>query len=77
MSGTPSSHCTTIGNIVLLVFEDEIAQTHFLRVARDEMARTGVRVPLRVSHRSLLERVGPLGRAWCESDSSDTGYFYN
>ena len=27
---------------VLVVFEDEIAQTHFLRVARDEMARTGV-----------------------------------
>ena len=28
---------------VLVVFEDEIAQTHFLRVAREEMARTGAR----------------------------------
>ncbi len=50
--------------LVLVVFEDEIAQTHFLRVARDEMGRTGVSVPLQVSHRSLLERVRPLGRAW-------------
>ena len=47
--------------VVLVVFEDEIAQTHFLRVARDEMARTGVSVPLLVSNRSLLERVGASG----------------
>ena len=49
---------------VLVVFDDDIAQTHFLRVAREEMARTGVTVPLLVSHRRLLEREGPLGRAW-------------
>ncbi len=60
--------------IVLVVFEDEIAQTHFLRVARDEMERTGVRVPLRVSHRSLLERMGPLGRAWRTTDGSEPGF---
>ena len=46
---------------VLVVFEDEIAQTHFLRVASDEMARIGVTVPLFVSHRSLL-------RGWGRSD---------
>ena len=62
--------------VVLVVFEDEIAQTHFLRVARDEMARTGVRVPLRVSHRSMLERVGPLGRAWRTTDGSEPGYAF-
>ena len=50
--------------VVLVVFEDEIAQAHFLRVAKDEMARTGVSLPLFVSHRELLEREGPLGRAW-------------
>ena len=61
---------------VLVVFEDEIAQTHFLRVAREEMERTGVTVPLFVSHRSLLERVGPLGRAWREVDGSETGYVF-
>ena len=60
--------------IVLVVFEDEVAQTHFLRVARDEMARTGVDMPLRVSHRSPLERVGPLGRAWLTPDGSQLGY---
>ena len=49
---------------VLVVFEDEIPQTHFLRVAREEMQRTGVSVPLLVSHKALLERVGPLGEAW-------------
>ena len=49
---------------VLVVFDDDLTQTHFLRVAKEEMARTRLRVPLWVSHRSLLERVGPLGAAW-------------
>ncbi len=49
---------------VLVVFDDDIAQTHFLRVAREEMDRVRVAVPLLVSHRGLLERQGPLGRAW-------------
>ena len=50
--------------VVLVVLEDEIAQAHFLRVAKAEMTRTGVSLPLFVSHRGLLEREGPLGRAW-------------
>ena len=49
---------------VLVVFDDDIAQTHFLRIAREEMARAGVEVPLLVSHWELVEREGPLGRAW-------------
>ena len=49
---------------VLVVFDDDIAQTHFLRIAQGEMARAGVQVPLLVSHRELVEREGPLGRAW-------------
>ena len=49
---------------VLVVFDDDIAQTHFLHIAREEMARAGVEVPLLVSHRELVEREGPLGRAW-------------
>ena len=49
---------------VLVVFDDDIAQTHFLRIAREEMARAGVEVPLLVSQRELVEREGPLGRAW-------------
>ena len=49
---------------VLVVFEDDIAQTHFLRVAREEMQVKRVTVPLWVSHRKAIEQMGPLGRAW-------------
>ena len=49
---------------VLVVFDDDLAATHFLRVAREEMDRTRVRVPLWVSHRGALDSLGPLGRAW-------------
>ena len=50
--------------IVLVVFHDEMAQTHFLRAAGEEMERARVRVPLWVSHKTSLEELGPLGRAW-------------
>ncbi len=49
---------------LLVVLDDDIARTHFLRVAQAEMDRVRVAVPLLVSHRGLLEREGPLGRAW-------------
>ena len=49
---------------VLVVFDDELAAGHFLRVARDEMQRARVEVPLRVSNGGLLEQQGPLGGAW-------------
>ena len=49
---------------VLVVFDDDIAASHFLRVAEDEMKRAGVTVPLWVSHKAALERLGPLGAAW-------------
>ncbi len=49
---------------VLVVLHDDLAASHFLRVARAEMERTGVQVPLRVSYEAALEREGPLGRAW-------------
>ena len=49
---------------VLVVFDDDIAATHFLRVAREEMDRTRTALPLLVSHRGLLNEEGPLGRAW-------------
>ncbi len=52
--------------VVLVVFQDELASTHFLRVAREEMDRTRVEVPLRVSHEAALDGPGPLGRAWRE-----------
>ena len=49
---------------VLVVFDDEIAQTHFLRVAREEMRAEGVTVPLLVSHRQAIDALGPMGHAW-------------
>ena len=49
---------------VLIVFDDDIAQTHFLRLARQEMQVNGVAVPLWVSHRAAVVELGPLGRAW-------------
>ena len=49
---------------VMVVFDDDIAAGHFLRVVGDEMRRAGVRVPLWVSHRTALEKFGPLGASW-------------
>ena len=62
--------------VVLVVFEDEVAQTHFLRVAGEEMARTGVSLPLFVSHRRLLEREGPLGGVWRAVGDSAPGHAF-
>ncbi len=50
--------------LVLVVFDDDIALTHFLEVAAREMERARVRVPLLASHRELVMSAGPLGRAW-------------
>ena len=49
---------------VLVVLHDDLAASHFLRVARTEMERTGVQVPLCVSYEAAQEEEGPLGRAW-------------
>ena len=61
---------------VLVVFDDDIAHTHFLRVAREEMTRTRVAVPLWVSHRGQLERVGPLGPAWRTTDNGEPSHAF-
>ena len=53
---------------VLVVFSDDIAATNFLRVAREQMTEARVAMPLLVSHEGLLEREGPLGRAWRTPD---------
>ena len=50
--------------VILVVFHDELAATHFLRVARDGIDGAGVDVPLLVSHIDALRGRGPLGRAW-------------
>ena len=54
--------------LVLLVFDDYLAEGNFLGVARREMERAKVNVSLWVSYRELLEKVGPLGKAWRNPD---------
>ena len=54
--------------VVLVVFDDDIAQTHFLRVAREEGAQWKVEVPMWVSHRSTIEKMESLGSAWLGLD---------
>ena len=54
--------------LVLVVFDDELAESNFHGVARREMERAGVDVPLWISHSRLLEKVGPLGKAWRSPD---------
>jgi len=62
--------------LVLVVFDDDIALTHFLAVAAKEMERARVRVPLLASHRRLVESVGPLGRAWIGRSGDLPGYAF-
>ena len=63
-----STHRPTDDNriqpVVMVVFDDDLAATHFLRVAQEEMEHTRTNFPLLVSYRRLLERQGPLGRVW-------------
>ncbi len=54
--------------LVLVVFDDPLAEANFLGVARREMERTGVSLPLWASYRERLEKVGPLGKAWRNPD---------
>ena len=59
---------------VLIVFDGELPQAHFLRVAREEMERTGLEVPLWVSHKAAIEDLGPLEpTAWERTDSERGG----
>lgn len=54
--------------IVLIVFDDELVAARFLGVARNEMARARIKLPLWVSDREMLEKAGPLGNVWRSPD---------
>ncbi len=62
--------------LVLVVFDDAIALTHFLAVAAREMERARVTVPLLASHRELVERAGPLGPAWIARSGDPPDYAF-
>ncbi len=49
---------------ILIVAHDDLAASHFLRVARTEIDRSGVNVPLWVTHAPALATHGPLGQVW-------------
>lgn len=63
--------------VVLMVFDDAAVEARFLVVARREMARSRVRLPLFVSHRGRLEAVGPMGAAWRRSGVLEPGYAFD
>ncbi|MCY4617747.1 MAG: replication-relaxation family protein [Chloroflexi bacterium] len=50
--------------LVLVVFDDALAADHFRRVAREQMERADVELPLFVSDQRLLAQHGPLGPSW-------------
>ena len=55
---------------VLVVFEDDLAADHFLRIAAEAIARAEVPLPLLVSDRRRIDEHGPLGRAWRSVEST-------
>ena len=58
----------------LAAFDDDLAASHFLRVAQEELERHRVDVPLFVSERAVLRRIGPLGLSWHGSHGIGMGY---
>ncbi len=51
-----------------VVFDDPLAADRFLTVARSELTRTRVDLPLLVSDRERIRRDGPLAAAWRGTD---------
>ena len=62
--------------LVLVVFDDAIAMTHFLEVAAREMEHARVQVPLLASNWELVQKVGPLGPAWTARSGDQPGYAF-
>lgn len=56
---------------VLVVFEDELAVSHFLRLAQRQMSRDRVSLPLLASCAAEVARSGPLAPVWRSTDAHD------
>ena len=63
--------------VVLIVFDDVLVESRFLGVARREMARTRIDLPLWVSHKEALEKEGPLGKAWRNPEVLEATYAFS
>ena len=61
---------------VLIVFDDPLVEAKLLGVARREMARIRIKVPLWVSHREALEKAGPGGPVWRNPDVLELSYAF-
>ena len=62
--------------IVLIVFDDKLVESRFLGVARREVARTVVELPLWVSHSNAIKEKGPLGPVWRNHDILEPTYAF-
>ena len=62
--------------VLLIVFDDELVAARFLGVARNEITRARVELPLWVSHRKMLEKSGPLGKVWRAPDLLEFMYAF-
>ena len=56
---------------VLVVFEDELAADHFLNVARNQLARACVNLPLLISSEDDVSSRGPLPSIWRTADGRE------
>ena len=61
----------------MIVFDDFLAEGTFLGVARNEMEHARVKVPLWVSYQKLLDKVGPLGKAWRSPEVLETSHAFD
>ena len=62
--------------VILIVFDDELVAARFLGVARDQMIRARVKLPLWVSSRRVLDKTGPLGKMWRATDILEPTYAF-
>ena len=63
--------------LVFMVFSDRLVEARFLSVSKERMARTGVDIPLKVSHKGVLEKVGPFGKAWRNTHDAQRSYAFH
>ncbi len=59
---------------VMVVFDDDMAAAGFLRVARREMEKASVSLPLLVSDGGTVNRLRPLGPAWRKVGQWEPGH---
>ena len=60
--------------LVLIVLDDDLVESNFHGVARREMERANVDVPL--FHTKILGQVGPLGKAWRNPHVLEASYAF-